>query len=510
MAFDLSTAQPVEGGFDLSTARPVGAEAPGDRIRPIGQMEGVASLMSGMVAAPVSGMAGLAASVLPGQPGAGAEMVRKVGNAMTYQPRSQEGQKLAGLVAAPFEWLAGKADQAGGAVAEATGSPLQGAAVNTAIQALPLLAGRGARALGLGEAESAASIGERAKLKSLNSVKDETLAAAHAEGYVVPPSAINGSYLGNRMEGIAGKAALRQDAQLQNQPITNKIARREAGLAENSRIDEETLKAARDVIAEPYREVADLPGLPAPRVTTQLNPMRPAYSMFGKTPDTPAELVRDWKSTNSKATELWRDYQRNAKVETLEAYKAKLKEKETIEANIEKAAVAAGRPDLVPALREARVKLAKNYTVERALNLGSGDVDAATLGRMLDKGLPLTDGLETIGKFENAFSPYLRDAGKVPTPGVSKVEGSLGVLFGLGGHAALGLPGVLAATLPFVAPHAARALMLSKAMQKPRGYGQGALSRLLSSPATANALETAPFAGTTAELEQRRGILSRQ
>lgn len=465
--------------------------------------EPIVSMASGAVGSALGGLAGGVAAAIPGlRPGIGADVSRTVSNAMTYEPRSAGGKAVMGAVSAPFEWLAGKADQAGQAASEATGSPLAGAAVNTGIQALPMLAGPLARKAGLGAPEATATVDARNATRSVNSIKDNTLATARAEGYVIPPSAIEGSFLGNRVEGVAGKAAIRQEAQLKNQPITNKIARREAGLAEDAPISEGTLEKARDVLAAPYRELAALPGLPAPRVTTQLNPMRPAYSMFGKTPDTPAQLVHDWKSTNTQATELWRDYQRNGKVETLDAYRAKLKDKDAIEANMEKAAIAAGRPDLVPALKEARVRLAKNYNVERALNVGSGDVDAAVLGRMLDRGLPLTDGLETVGRFANAFSPYVRDAAKVPTPGVSKVEALSAAMLGAGGHAS-GL-GWLPAGLPFLAGPA-RSLMLSKMMQTPRAYEQGALSRLMSSDEFANTAGAAPFAGQSlADLQRRQ------
>ena len=51
------------------------------------------------------------------------------------------GQKTAAMAAAPFQWLANQADKAGAATTEATGSPLAGAAVNTAIQGLPVVAG---------------------------------------------------------------------------------------------------------------------------------------------------------------------------------------------------------------------------------------------------------------------------------------------------------------------------------------------------------------------------------
>lgn len=446
--------------------------------------EPVVSMATGFAGSAIGGLAGMGAALIPGlRQGIGRDVSEGVQSALTYQPRTTGGKAVTGAISYPFEKLAGAADTAGGAVAESTGSPAVGAAVNSGIQALPLLVGKLAPKVGIGSPESAASIAARAKAQSLGSVKDATLAAGRAEGLVVPPSAIEGSFLGNRAEGIAGKAALNQEATLRNQPKFNDIARREAGIAPDQPISLKTLEDARTVIGDPYRQVEALPGLPAPRTTSKLNPMMNAYPLIGKTPPTPKELIQEWKSNNSTISELWKDYQRNAAVETLDKYRAARKEQGRIETDIEKAAMAAGRPDLVPALREAKVKFAKNYDVERALNVGSGDVDAAVLGRMYDASpAKYTGGLQVIGQFANAFKPWAKDAAVVGAPGVSKLEGVMSVLGMVGGHAALGAGGGLLGIAPLVAPSLMRQLMLSKAMQQPRSYGQGTLSSLLSQP----------------------------
>ena len=142
------------------------------------------------------------------------------------------------------------------------------------------------------------------------------------------------------------------------------------------------------------------------------------------------------------------------------------------ETSIEKIASRQGNPDLVTRLKEARVNLAKNYDVERALNVGSGDVDAQVIGRMLDRGKLMSGGLETIGRFANAFGRFAREG--VQSPGVSKLEayGSLGL--GAAGHFAFP-GGEMAAAIPLLAPPLARSLMLSSPMQG----GMSGLSSLL-------------------------------
>ena len=61
-----------------------------------GGVEGFLSMVSGMVAQPIAGIAGLAASpqgFMEGREGAGANTVKQVTDALTYQPRSKEGKQ---------------------------------------------------------------------------------------------------------------------------------------------------------------------------------------------------------------------------------------------------------------------------------------------------------------------------------------------------------------------------------------------------------------------------------
>jgi len=454
-----------------------------------------ANLATGSVAAPISGIAGLVGAALPGPQGQGADWVRKTQEALTWKPRTEGGAAIADTIAAPGTWLAGKGDQAGGAVTDLTGSPMLGTAVTTGIQALPMALGKAVQRPArnaLAKSQNAAD----AK-RSMNSVEDATLEAARKEGYGVPKSVVDPTLAGNTIEGIGGKAAIKQEFDLRNQKVTDKIARREAGLKASEPLSEGALKAARDRLAEPYRQVEALPGLPAPRTTSNINPSRNPYPLIGKTPKTPKELVHDWRSVNSRATELWKDYQRNAKIETLDAHKAALKEKTVIERNIEKAAIAAGRRDLVPALRAARVKIAQNYTIDRALNEGNGSVDATVIARMRDNRIPLTGGLKTIGDFARAFKPFNIEKSKVPPAGVSNLQAITGSIASVAGASALGPVGALAGAVPIVAPPIARAYVLSR--QNPRTYNANPALRIGSEAAT-----VAPWIGASGMANARR------
>jgi hypothetical protein len=94
-----------EVGAPISTPSAV----PSPQSKTVGGMDAFAgpevmlNLASGGIAAPISGLAGLAGAALPGPQGQGASWVRKVGNALTYEPRT----KTAETMLKPLEWAGG-------------------------------------------------------------------------------------------------------------------------------------------------------------------------------------------------------------------------------------------------------------------------------------------------------------------------------------------------------------------------------------------------------------------
>lgn len=117
-----------------------------------------ANLLSQGVALPVAGFAGIGAAtgralgLTDADP---ADVVHKVGGALTYQPRGEMGQAATAAVMAPFEKLAEVGQGAGDWVLDKTGSPAAATVVDTAINAAPMAvvpawkAGKSATARGL-------------------------------------------------------------------------------------------------------------------------------------------------------------------------------------------------------------------------------------------------------------------------------------------------------------------------------------------------------------------------
>lgn len=172
MGFDISTAKPVNSqGFDLSSAEPIegnenaginnnnndgGLGSAGNAVA--GVVEPVATIVTGAVAEPVSGLAGIGAGVLDnlaeGLEKQGfsdaanfvrlnktpTEIVEGAQEALTFQPRTdagQEGLQAVGDFLAPVGEAFSAAETAlGDAAFEATGSP----ALAAAATAIPTLA----------------------------------------------------------------------------------------------------------------------------------------------------------------------------------------------------------------------------------------------------------------------------------------------------------------------------------------------------------------------------------
>jgi hypothetical protein len=403
---------------------------------------------TGAIAAPVAGLVGL--TNLPFGQERAAGLTESYQRGLTYEPRTEQGQAQMRAIAWPFTKLSELAQKGSDLVFELTGSPGLATETNVALQALPFILSKGARGpvqriVGRRQQQLA---GER----SAGAVFDETRARAEAEGYTFPPE----GWAAERLMSIGGKAAVGQELALRNQKVTNTIARREAGLRPNEPISRATLKEARTRIEEPYREVARL----SPDAKTALEQL---------------------KQARYEARQQHNFADRSGNPQARAEGRRLTAEAEAWEQILEQEAQKLGRPELVPRLREARQASAKNRLVDEAVNVGSGDVDAQVIGRHLDRGDPLTGGLETIGRLAQSAKAITREASGIPTPGVSKAEALAAGMFGLMGQQT-GM-GLFAAGLPLVSSPARR-IALSKLMASRPNYKPG-LSYNLADIATA-------------------------
>ncbi len=281
----------------------------------------------------------------------------------------------------------------------------------------------------------------------------QAVQAARDAGYVIPPTQARAS-LGNRLlEGFSGKLTTAQNASAKNQAVTNAKAATAIGLPENATITPEVLDAVRSEAGQAYKAVSQLGAFDATgaKMPASVNVSRtPANTLMGR-PETATvdsgEVVRAWRQANADATAFYRQYARDANPETLTKAKAAASEAQQLDdflvkqvEQTQKAApgrliadLAAGRidqqtflkrslelgqqGDLAQNLKDAKVRIAKTYSVEDALNPATGTIDAKKLAKQLQKGKPLSGELKDIAEFSGRFpkaSQAVESMGSLP------------------------------------------------------------------------------------------------
>lgn len=272
-------------------------------------------------------------------------------------------------------------------------------------------------------------------------------------GYVVPPNMLKPTFGNGVIESISGKQATQQFASTKNTEITEKLTRQALGIADDVPLTQGTMNDLRKTAGKAYAEVSNL----SPQASADLEALKVA---------------------RNEASALFKFYNRSADPKALAEAKSARALSDSLEDALEAHAKAAGRPELVPSLRDARKQIAKTYTVGRALNDASGTIDARVLGRMYEKGLPLSDGLDTAGKFASAFPKAAMSPQQVGSPGAHNLKAGLSAAMAGAGFLGAGPVGMVAAAAPFVAPPIARSIMFSNGAQRGllnQGGGPGLL-----------------------------------
>jgi hypothetical protein len=284
-----------------------------------------------------------------------------------------------------------------------------------------------------------------------NPTKLQTARESIDAGYVIPPNMVQPSFKNQVIESVSGKQATQQIASTKNTEVTERLTRQALGIADDVPLTQGTLESLRKTAGKAYAEVSSL----SPQAAADLEALKVA---------------------RNEATGWFTAYNRSARPDDLKLAKEARALSESLETALEQHAKAAGRIDLIPALRDARKQIAKTYTVGRALNDASGTVDARVFGRLHEKGKPLSDGLDVAGKFASAFPTVAKSPQQIGSPAAHNLKAGLAALMASGGGAggaAMGLGavgtgglGLLAGAVPFVAPPMARSLMFSKGAQQ--------------------------------------------
>lgn len=292
-------------------------------------------------------------------------------------------------------------------------------------------------------------------LQSQNATKDASLKAAQDAGFTIPRSLYKPTFMSNRLESFGGKAAVKQAATDSNQTIVNALARKALGVSDDTPLSIGTIEAVRKSAYKPYEEVA-------------------AISKGA------ANTLDDLKQARADATSWFNSYNRSANPEHLAKAQEFKNVADIADDVLDDYARQAGKPQLISQLKDARKTIAKTYTLERAMNKGSGDIDSSVLARLYDKKKPLSDGLDEIGRFAATFKEVAPKAKSGSGAGISALDATASLALGALGYGYSGNPeGATAGLLPLLLRPASRGLALSKLMQSAPNYSQGLTPMLL-------------------------------
>lgn len=404
-----------------------------------------------------------------GAGGAAANVLTKVApRAAAASPALIEALRTGGMSANGATGATGVATRAaGGALSGGLSAgmvnpedALSGAVIGGAMPGVVQMAGKAGQAL---NERASAKMAERLRQFGQNAPKNETVRQSLEAGYKIPPNMVKPSFANQMIESVSGKQATQQIASEANEKVTGKLVREALGLDPDAAINQSTLENLRKTAGKAYAEVSSL----SPQAAADLEAL---------------------KIARNEATGWFKAYNRSARPDDLLKAKEARALSDSLEQALETHAKEAGKTELIPALRDARKQIAKTYTVGRAVNDASGTVDARVLGRMYEKGLPLSDGLDTAGRFASAFPTVAKSSQQVGSAGSHNLKAYGSLAAGLSGLATMGPAGLAAAAIPLVAPPVARSAMFRKGAQQalvqeaPKASRQAMLAELLQNP----------------------------
>jgi len=280
---------------------------------------------------------------------------------------------------------------------------------------------------------------------------------ARQAGYVIPPTQARGSIINRALEGTAGKASTAQNASARNQEVTNKLVAKSLGLPEEEVLAPEVLGNLRTVAGKAYENIENIGTIkPSKEYTEGLNQIasKPLKAQAGFPNAKPSPIIDLAESLKSEAFDgsaaVAKIIDLRDAANTAYGAQQKLlgnankKAAELLEDEIERHLKTTGQEKMLEEFRNARQLIAKTYTVQKAMNPVSGNVDAKALARELKKGKPLTEELRTAAEFATQFpkaTQTIESMGSLPQTSPLDI-GAAGVMASLTNPAALASLGV--------------------------------------------------------------------
>lgn len=296
--------------------------------------------------------------------------------------------------------------------------------------------------------------------------KESLLKTVGEAGYSIPRADINQTWLTNLLNRFGGKEGIESATRVKNQPITNKLAAKALGLADDAPVTPEVLKGLRDKAGEAYNNLANLGPLKTDKA--YLDGLRGVLDKYsGASKDFPelasqqvTKLVKGLmkKDISSEgAVEMVKNLRKlgEGNLKSLAPADKLLGKAQQSAANVLDDLLARNIPkgsNLFETYKQARQLIAKTYTVERALNPATGNVSAQEIARQAKKGIPLTNELKTIAEYGRGFPRVAKEPiGPPPAGGLLEP-----LIYGTGGTVFAGPAGSAAAMIPIIGKPIAR------------------------------------------------------
>ena len=351
------------------------------------------------------------------------------------------------------------------------------------------------------------------KEKEMNAVRDATLRAAQGEGYVATPGSVSPTGANVLSERMAGKTHLEQLASVQNQTVTDKLARRAVGISETAPLTSDAMKDIRKFeYTKGYEPIKNLGPIKTDSaylddlINLEASYTGPGGSFPGAVPETVSNLINTFaadKFDAKDAVKVTQTLREQAKSNFFKGdndlAKSQIGIANALENQIERSLTAAQRPDaakLLEQFRLSRQRMAVSHTIEDAIKEGSGTVMASKLARDIQSGKYVSGDVKTIAEFANVFPRVMQSPSQIGTPASGSILGrgltgaaGAGVGYAIGGEAGGGVGAAMGLAAPEMISAGMRNYLLSERGQRNLipNYSPFA-SRLTSDEAARNAL----------------------
>jgi len=358
--------------------------------------------ITGLGASAVGGLAGLVGTLIPGERGQGARVAQYIQEAGTYQPRTQQGQTMTEALALPLELIT----KGSGRIGEAIGGPAAGRTIGETIPAIAATLLPAPKMLAAAKARGAAQAAQQAETNIAtsyaNAPKIDAAQVAQRLSLAVPPSISNPTVATRAISAIAGREADTKLSQGNSAQIT-KLVKQDLGDTSPDPVTQSTIDKALDIASAPYETVRALPVLRVPDAITQTLSAIPKAPLIGGkagaaavsslVDETLAALnqgrsgamvLDDIRKLRSDAQAIFKANDKGTSAPdpvATESARAKMKIANALDDIVD----ANAHPDVLPALKAARVKMAQIYDHERALDYASGVFDPQMYAKLLQE-----------------------------------------------------------------------------------------------------------------------------